>query len=69
MKEKILQLRSEGKTYDQIKKELGCSKGTIAYHCGEGQKEKNYNRTKKLRKTFKNKILRRISRNRSLEKN
>ena len=40
MKEQILQLREQGKTYDEIKEQLGCSKGTIAYHCGEGQKEK-----------------------------
>lgn len=40
-KENILRLRAEGKTYNQIQAELGCSKGTISYHCGEGQKEKN----------------------------
>ena len=40
MKEQILQLREQGKTYDEIKEQLGCSKGTIAYHCGEGQKLK-----------------------------
>jgi Zn finger protein HypA/HybF involved in hydrogenase expression len=33
MKEKILKLRRDGKTYNEIKKELGCSKGTISYHC------------------------------------
>lgn len=40
MKEKILKLRKEGKTYDEIKEILKCSKGTISYHCGENQKEK-----------------------------
>ena len=50
MKEQILKLREQGKSYNQIKFELGCSKGTISYHCGEGQKEKNKNRTKNLRK-------------------
>jgi hypothetical protein len=40
LKEKIIALRSQGKTYDQIKAELNCSKGTISYHVGEGQKEK-----------------------------
>lgn len=49
MKEEILKLRSEGKTYDQIKEILGCSKGTIAYHCGDGQKEKTRNRVEKYR--------------------
>lgn len=40
MKKKIIDLRKKGKTYDEIKEELGCSKGTISYYCGEGQKEK-----------------------------
>lgn len=50
MKEQILELRAQGKTYDEIKEILGCSKGTISYHCGEGQKEKTNNRTKEKRK-------------------
>jgi uncharacterized protein YerC len=33
LKSKILKLRKEGKTYDDIRKELGCSKATISYHC------------------------------------
>lgn len=41
MKEKILKLRNEGKTYKQIAKELTCAVSTISYHCGEGQKKKN----------------------------
>ncbi|MBV1928379.1 MAG: helix-turn-helix domain-containing protein [Gammaproteobacteria bacterium] len=41
MKEQILKLRAEGKTYNEIKKLLGCSKGTISYHCGAGVKEKS----------------------------
>lgn len=49
MKEKILQLRKQGKTYKEIKQILGCSKGTIAYYCGVDQKEKTRNRTRKLR--------------------
>jgi NAD-dependent dihydropyrimidine dehydrogenase PreA subunit len=40
-KEKILKLRSQGLSYRQIEKELGCSKGTIAYHLGDNQKQKN----------------------------
>jgi hypothetical protein len=36
----IVRLRSEGKTYDQIKAVLNCSKGTISYHLGPGQPEK-----------------------------
>lgn len=50
IKDQILQLRNEGKSYKQIKELLNCSKSTISYHCGEGQKEKTLNRTKKRRK-------------------
>jgi len=49
MKEKILELRKEGKTYNQIVGILGCSKSTVSYHCGLGQKEKTRNRSVKLR--------------------
>lgn len=58
MKENILRLRSEGKTYNEIKNILGCSKGTISFHCGEGQKEKNYirNRNHKRANPVQNKL-------------
>jgi DNA-binding CsgD family transcriptional regulator len=36
-KERILELRSNGKTYKEIKEELGCSISTISYHCGDGK--------------------------------
>ena len=49
LKTKILELRSQGHTYNHIKRTLGCSKGTIAFHCGEGQKEKSRRRTMKRR--------------------
>ncbi len=47
VKARILELKAEGKTYLQIQKELGCSKGTISYHLGVGQKEKTKNRVRK----------------------
>lgn len=50
MKEQILELRAQGKTYDEIVEIIGCSKGTISYHCGEGQKEKTNKRKIKSRK-------------------
>ena len=50
-KELILKLRSEGKSYTEIQSILGCSKSTIAYHCGEGQKQKNKDRTQNFKKT------------------
>ena len=40
MKEKILELRMQGKSYNEIQKKLGCSKSSISYHCGFGQKAK-----------------------------
>ena len=46
-KDDILRLRAEGKSYREIESELGCSKGTIAYHLGEGQKEKTLKRNAK----------------------
>lgn len=51
LKEQILELRSKGYTYNQIKNTLNCSKGTIAFHCGEGQKEKYNLRRIKRRST------------------
>jgi predicted restriction endonuclease len=49
MKEKILKLRAEGKTYDEIKKEIGCSKSTISYYCSSGQQQKARERNRKNR--------------------
>lgn len=45
LSEDILRLKAEGKTYNEIKAELGCSKGTISYHLGAGQKDKSLART------------------------
>lgn len=44
MKDQILELRDKGYSYTQIQQELKCSKGTIAYYLGEGQKEKTLKR-------------------------
>ncbi len=52
MKEKILKLRKDGKTYNEIRKIIGCSKGTISYHCGVGQKEKSKERVRKRRENL-----------------
>lgn len=49
-KENILKLRAEGKSYNEICEELGCSKGTVAYHLGEGQREKSNQRNSNYRK-------------------
>lgn len=50
MKENILKLRSEGKSYNEIAAELGCSKSTVSYYCGSGQREKTTARTRDKRK-------------------
>lgn len=49
MKEKILYLRSIGKTYNQIVKELGCSKATVCYYCNSTQQSKRQQRQRKYR--------------------
>ena len=42
MSEKIIELVKQGKTFKEIKKELGCALSTIAYHCKkEGIVSKN----------------------------
>ena len=62
MKEKILELRKQGKSYLQIQLELKCSKGTIAYHCGDGQKAKSKFRNQQSRKRSGRIIHEKISR-------
>ena len=52
----ILNLREQGKTYKEIKEELNCSLGTIAYHLGKGQKEKSRKRTNRSRTILKRKL-------------
>ena len=54
LKEQILELKDQGYSYNQIKEKLGCSKGTIAYHIGIGQKDKTIERNSSRR----NKIVR-----------
>ena len=50
MKESILKLREEGKSYNEICKLLGCNKSTVSYHCGYNQKEKQLQRQRIRRK-------------------
>lgn len=53
LKPKIIELRSQGLSYKEISQALNCSKGTVCYHLGNGQVEKNNNR-RKLNKNTKN---------------
>jgi DNA-binding CsgD family transcriptional regulator len=48
-KDEIIRLGNEGKSYREIQKILGCSKGTISYHLGMGQKEKMLSRQRMIR--------------------
>lgn len=48
-KQQIEALQAKGYSYLQIQKELKCSKGTIAYYLGEGQKQKTLKRTNDAR--------------------
>lgn len=61
MKNKILKLRAEGYSYRKIEKKLNCSRSLICYYCGINQKQKTVERTRKLRKTEKGIIRRKIS--------
>lgn len=49
MKEKILLLRSHGKSYNQICSELKCSKSLVSYYCGQDQCNKMLQRQRKGR--------------------
>lgn len=53
-KEQILQLRSEGKTYDEICEITGAAKSTVSYYCGEEQPEKSLARARGYRKQIDN---------------
>ena len=61
MKERILQLKEQGKTYREIKEIIGCSLSTISYYCGENQKEKVLERQRNLRNTEKGAILKKLN--------
>lgn len=50
MKEEIIRLRNEGKSYSQIQKELGCAQSTISYHCSLLGKENAKARSKKQKR-------------------
>jgi hypothetical protein len=49
MKDNILLLRSQGKSYREIEKELGCSRGLISYYLNPNGKLKNNERQNRNR--------------------
>lgn len=50
MKDQILKLHAEGKTYIQICEILGCAKSTVSYHCNPNVKKNFLNYRNKNRK-------------------
>jgi CRISPR/Cas system Type II protein with McrA/HNH and RuvC-like nuclease domain len=50
IKDQIFELKNKGYSYQQIQKTLNCSKSTVSYYLGEGQKQKAVERVKKQRK-------------------
>lgn len=50
MKERILLLREQGKTYNEIQQILGCSKSTISYYCSPGRKDRQKDYQNSLRR-------------------
>ena len=56
MKKQILQLRQEGKNYNEIAAITGASKGTISYHCGKSVKEKTNLRHRAAKSKIKNEL-------------
>lgn len=71
MKEKIIKLRKEGKSYKAISKELDCKKSLVSYHCSknglggvkmdklddEERNSRNYERVKSHRQKVKEKAI------------
>jgi transposase len=49
LKKSILEMHKRGYSYREIQAKLGCSKGTISYHVGNGQKEKTITNTRDKR--------------------
>jgi 5-methylcytosine-specific restriction endonuclease McrA len=56
LKDLILQLRSEGKSYNEIANKLKCSKSVISYHCGNGSEKKRLKKQRKLKHPLSSKI-------------
>lgn len=56
MKEKILELREKGYSYNQIVEELKCAKSTVSYYCSKTTESKFRNKTeddiKKINDTY-----------------
>lgn len=67
LSDKIFELRSQNKSYNQISKELNCSKGTITYYLSIDGKEKCNQRTRK-RRSLQSPVLKKLIHFNSLSK-
>ena len=56
MKEKILKLRDEGKSYNEIVAILGCSISNVGYYCSPGGRERRLALNYKNRKSRMNRL-------------
>lgn len=56
MRETILTLHAEGKSYNEIVAIVGCSKSTVSYHCGKGQADKSLRRQRDRRSVVRKHI-------------
>ena len=53
MKEQILKLKSEGKSYEQIAALIPCALSTVWYYCTDGAKENRIARSREAREKFR----------------
>jgi len=56
IKNQILKLREQGKNYEEIRKELKCSKSLVAYYCNSTSKEKAIKLQKNNRYAIRNRL-------------
>ena len=52
-KEDILSLRKQGYSYREIQNIVGCSRGTISYHCNKDSKKNTLKRQKQVREDIR----------------
>lgn len=62
MKDKILELRSQGMTYKEISETVPCSLSNVCYYLGKNQKQKNLDRKAKNYNAWETSLMRSISR-------
>ncbi len=62
MKDQILRLRKQGKTYKEISLELNCSTSTVSYHLNPEVRDSVLNKTSKRREVGR-KIVEKIKKN------